>query len=471
MDNSQVLQHHADLETNERVEELREQNRRQRSSANKDGLIAWLKSLGISYGVMVVLSFFSLGATDGGLAMSIIMFVGMGCVALVGPLLPVVNFIRYKRKLNDEIASIDSSISDDADQFKTNSTISSISLALIIPALICTLLLVMNPISIFQYLHYGWIIGIVSTLVVFSVIFSIGSFYSYSPYYYTQSNNVKIGKLIRGKSILTLAITFISIVLFIVSFVSIPNKTYHISTAQHFNVLANSPSAGKCSYVLDNDIDFEGKSTKGWGSIKEFSGTFDGNHHTIKNLNYVGDMKKDQSRVYMSGMVCKNSGTIKNIKYENCTLFAEGGYSRDNTNYMATIAAINDGEIINCIVKNVYLKEKSYTHSLAGVVASNSGTISNVIFYVDGEIAKEFYKDDSPHYLAYNSSAGLSNAKDCLVIGKNISVSSSESNRIIYLETKNDTFELNEEYLQNGWEYSEEGFPTPCNGFNYQLQD
>ena len=100
MDNSQVLQHHADLETNERVEELRKEIRRQKKLANRVGLIAWLKSLGISY---VVLSFFSLGSSDGGTELSIIMIV----VALAGPLIPIINNIRYNGKLNNEIAKID----------------------------------------------------------------------------------------------------------------------------------------------------------------------------------------------------------------------------------------------------------------------------------------------------------------------------------------------------------------------------
>ena len=360
MDNSQVLQHHADLETNERVEELREEIRRQRKSANRDGLITWLKALGISYVVMMVLSFFSLGSSDGGTALAIIMFVGMGGVALVGPLIPIINSIRYNGKLNDEIAKIDGTRVEEKGRFNGISILSTINCVLMVLPLLVAISLVIDPKIAFQYVHFGWVIGVICGCALIIVILALISINLFGKGYYEAAGQNQKGNIIRAKGYISIVGVVLSIILMLVGFFSIPNKTISISNTQEFNVLANMPYAGECNYILEADLDFEGASSIGYGSIKTFTGVFDGNGHYIKNLNiskesvsYRGGNESGYTPEVM-GLVLYNRGEIKNLGFENCTIetFISGG----NTNSFGILAGQNAGKIDNCIFIDTYAK-------------------------------------------------------------------------------------------------------------------
>lgn len=111
----------------------------------------------------------------------------------------------------------------------------------------------------------------------------------------------------------------------------------HIATPEQLSLIGKDegyPLDG--SYVLDCDIDLAGKSwtplafNNGSAEYKStnttgFSGTFDGNGHTIRNMNAVS---VDNSRSY-AGLfgVVYGAAEIKNVRFESCEVIATAGIS------------------------------------------------------------------------------------------------------------------------------------------------
>lgn len=165
----------------------------------------------------------------------------------------------------------------------------------------------------------------------------------------------------------------------------------------------------KGSYVLTNDIDCKGQSwttTIGTDTI-QFNGTFDGQNHTIKNLNVesgVGDGSRQglfavlddkavvknlnvdnasvfssESPVKGSGVIAKqNNGTILNCKVTNSSV------QLGNWHYLGGITGLNNGTIENCSVENSHLTRRwggSSSHTMGGITEENNGTVKNCYTY------------------------------------------------------------------------------------------
>lgn len=125
----------------------------------------------------------------------------------------------------------------------------------------------------------------------------------------------------------------------------------------------NSAFLGK-TLNLKTNIDFNGATIKGFGSgASNFSGTFDGQGHTIKNFNI------NKTEEFYAGLFNQLTGTVKNLTVENATVVG---------NKMAGAIASNadSGVIDNCHVKNstVIAKIKK-----AGAVVGyiSGGTVTN----------------------------------------------------------------------------------------------
>lgn len=135
--------------------------------------------------------------------------------------------------------------------------------------------------------------------------------------------------------------------------------TYHISTAQQFvqyiNELNNSPATKEHRYdmataVLDADIDLGGAELTASGAGYMFSGSFDGNGHTVSNFTV-----KRTDGAYYTGLfsVYLNGGTIKNLTVKNGTVISNGKQVAAIVPSVYENATVENCHAIGCFVSGV----------------------------------------------------------------------------------------------------------------------
>lgn len=198
----------------------------------------------------------------------------------------------------------------------------------------------------------------------------------------------KTGKLNRFLSVIISAALAVSTVSALPLSAAETRSTYNISTAEElieFSKLCrlDSWSKGK-NFVLDTDIILTGKE---FTSIPIFSGSFDGQGHSIKgvsvtgvtgrglfsiigenavvkNLNVVGIIRPTGSESSIGGIAGTNNGVIYNCSFSGKVAATNtvGGIAGENT---------STGSVLKCTAAGTVDGEK-FT---GGVVGNNSGTI------------------------------------------------------------------------------------------------
>lgn len=138
------------------------------------------------------------------------------------------------------------------------------------------------------------------------------------------------------------------------------------------NCTLDSWSEGK-TVILKKDINVAKSNFKG---IPSFSGTFDGNNHTISGIS----IKKDGSYLGLFRYL-KNGATVKNLTV------AASINPGDSASKLGIIVGSNEGSIYNCSVK-AEISGKSHIGGIAGVNAY-TGVISNS--EVKGNVHGEHY--------------------------------------------------------------------------------
>lgn len=139
---------------------------------------------------------------------------------------------------------------------------------------------------------------------------------------------------------------------------------FQIKTVAQLKKIVKYPSA---NFKQMNDLDFNysGMSVM-FTEDKMFSGVYDGNGKTIKNM------------VSNSPIFNYSYGTIKNLKFNNCNVIAENGAILINDN-------CEGGIISNCSFVKCSVSSQTYG-AFVGIVASlNGGTINNCT--VNGSIS------------------------------------------------------------------------------------
>lgn len=147
-------------------------------------------------------------------------------------------------------------------------------------------------------------------------------------------------------------------------------------------------------YVLMNDIDLTSATAKGgdwdfegrgWNPIgsddiyaadKTFSGTFDGNGHSITGMRIDTNGSRPQgSKKINAGLFSNVSGEVKNLNLIDSTVSA---YSSNGT-CVGILAASNSGKISNCTVSGNSTAKSPYGgYSYAGgIIGINTGIIQN----------------------------------------------------------------------------------------------
>lgn len=121
--------------------------------------------------------------------------------------------------------------------------------------------------------------------------------------------------------------------------------------------------------VLANDLIFDGTidNFETIGTEQHgFNGIFDGCGHTVSGI----DQRNGCGLFYQLG----KDGFIKNLRFENSTLDA----TSNSYHYISGIAAINNGQIVNCRAFNVSINVEG--QKCGGITAQNNGIINNCLF-------------------------------------------------------------------------------------------
>ena len=212
---------------------------------------------------------------------------------------------------------------------------------------------------------------------------------------------------------------------------------YQIENAEQLKAVEDNLSA---SYVLTANINLDGEE-KPWtpiGSDKDhaFTGTFDGNGHTIselyinsnskyaglfgyvgargtvKNLTVEGKVNRDATQLdyaytYTGGIVGYNGGTV-----EGCTNKCDVTVSANDYAYTGGIVGYNGGTVSDCTNKvniTVTVADAAYTGGVAGV---NNGTVSycNNSGDVSGQtVASNMPIVNTGGVVGYNAEGDISN--------------------------------------------------------------
>lgn len=135
------------------------------------------------------------------------------------------------------------------------------------------------------------------------------------------------------------------------------------------------------NYILDNDIDFK----KGdFSGIQRFKGVLDGNGYTIKNFVHTESPRGDSIGLF----TFTNSGTVKNLTFENCEINYEFSILPPKGKYTVAFMAADGGNASKFTNLNfVDCKISVKTKSQATVAEFDFGTGDT--FGVFGKINKE----------------------------------------------------------------------------------
>ncbi|MBQ2988232.1 MAG: InlB B-repeat-containing protein [Clostridia bacterium] len=241
------------------------------------------------------------------------------------------------------------------------------------------------------------------------------------------------------------------------------NYVYDVTT---LSSIRKNPSA---KYLLLCDIDLNGAE---WTPIDTFSGTLDGDGHSIHSFSIVDSDVKTEKNV---GFFRTNDGTIKNLTIgtntKNLSDFSGHSVSivskvneasSESVHSLGAIVGNNRGTIYHCFVDNVLVNGELYDRNnndsafckVGGVAGSNFGTIercsvesSTVISYVT---AKKDSGDNNYAYAGgitgYNESTGI--FEDGKLINGVVKDCVSFNNKLIRADARGDGDGDNDAYPQ-----------------------
>ncbi len=215
----------------------------------------------------------------------------------------------------------------------------------ILPGLILSFLcmtFILKPVFLFRNIFYGW--WIAAFVIPAVVCLGIGAIF----HYVWEVEFFSTGVVNFFYAVITIVIVSCSCV------GTIGVKDLKLSTKDDFNLLMNLPNGNRFNYTLENNIDFNFDENLQWIGKIDFYGVFNGNHHTISNIHAT--LKPEPSPVTSSGagpingIFTSNSGTICNLKLENCNITIQA-YSSNHQSY-GILVGINLGTINNIIMLN-----------------------------------------------------------------------------------------------------------------------
>ena len=147
-------------------------------------------------------------------------------------------------------------------------------------------------------------------------------------------------------------------------------KTYYVYTAVGLKEWADKVNKGEISLnakcLLFDDIDFGGEEWTPLGSSIAigFSGTFDGQGHTISNMKIAGT-----GYVGLFGHI-EEGGTVQNVTFEDVEISQQTADS-----YAGVIAGRNDGTIIHCQIVDGTVTLNDVNSRAGGIAGQNYGAV------------------------------------------------------------------------------------------------
>lgn len=151
------------------------------------------------------------------------------------------------------------------------------------------------------------------------------------------------------------------------------SNPYLICTAEQLNHIGKNKSNWSSSFQLKADIDlssYDGSSSEktfsqigNFSTAEPFTGTFDGNQHTISNYVFPSTAASTLSASFIG----YHKGTIENIIFENDLI--DGA----NQTYIGVVVGYSENGILkNVIVKNSAVSGASSTGAIAGIIDGGS---------------------------------------------------------------------------------------------------
>lgn len=220
---------------------------------------------------------------------------------------------------------------------------------------------------------------------------------------------LKIGKELRGiivrsaAALISLIMTVSLLPLTLLASVNVPNVNsdgfYEIGTADELFWFAEQVNSGNTSVsaALTGDIDLGGKAwTPIGGGEWAFSGTFDGNGHTVAGLSVTADGDLSGMFGKCVGAVIQNFSVYGNITASSSLTAAGTVGAADDTVISGVISGVN----ISCA-------EGILLHRVGGIVGSienGKTTVSGCVF--NGSISADASTDSIGGIVGYSNGAG-----------------------------------------------------------------
>ncbi len=147
---------------------------------------------------------------------------------------------------------------------------------------------------------------------------------------------------------------------------TVNENAYVISTQDDLISLADSCKKGEklqsATVVLDSDLDMKGYDE--FIGIDSFSGVFEGNGHTVSNINF----NEGSGAIGFFGFLEENA-VVRNLTVDGVI------YSLDNNNYVGLVCGVNAGTIENCHSKGI-VTGTGNTGGIAGLNGGNGQILS-----------------------------------------------------------------------------------------------
>lgn len=143
--------------------------------------------------------------------------------------------------------------------------------------------------------------------------------------------------------------------------ITVSNINYALTTPDD---LVNMKYDLAGNFTLENDIDMSGVE---WTPIGEFTGTFDGKGHYIKNLSY-NDSQKGEVAVFST----TRNAEIKNLGVMNANLVG-------NANVAGIVGRAYGGVVENCAVVQSYIEGSDHVASIVGDVNINDEAVGAIV--------------------------------------------------------------------------------------------
>lgn len=144
-----------------------------------------------------------------------------------------------------------------------------------------------------------------------------------------------------------------------------------IDKAELFEEMRNRPAEDWC---LGNDISLY--SFSAWNPIENFTGTLYGEGYTLSNLRYRGEAL---DKVGLFGTL---KGKVDNLNIRSAEITITGSVNLTTTINIGAIAAINEGEITDCIIG------ENKTTAAAVLYSNTMANIGGITGFNYGEISK-----------------------------------------------------------------------------------